>query len=235
MLTCVNPAARSWSRYCRAVTVPVVQPACRSASLLRDDVADAQPAARPQHAERLRQHPGLVRRQVDHAVGDHRVDEPLWQRDILDAPAQELRVQRDRGGGVRPGQADHLRSGVQAVDPPGRAHPPGRKQHIEAAAGPQVKHRLPGAQHRDGQLVAAAKAGPQRRLGHQPGRVTVSGRAEAALGGTAVGKLLAGGGRLGQPAIAAHDRGADLLNVIGHEVPPNHGVSRTGQPGPAVP
>src|ERR1035437_5622698 len=41
---------------------------------LGDDVADADAAARPEHARDLGQHRGLVGREVDHAVRDHHVD-----------------------------------------------------------------------------------------------------------------------------------------------------------------
>src|SRR5262249_42304829 len=54
-----------------------------------DDIADAQTAARAQHAERLGEGAGLVGGQVDHTVGDDDVDGGVRQRDVLDMAVQE--------------------------------------------------------------------------------------------------------------------------------------------------
>ena len=80
---------------------------------------------------------------------------------------------------VGPGQVQHLLGHVQAVRLPGRADPAGRQQHVDAAAGAQVQHRLPGMQVRHRDRVAAAEAGPHRAVGQAAG-VRVPGRAEAA-------------------------------------------------------
>ena len=105
--------------------------------------------------------------------------EPSGQRDRLDLAAEEHRVLRAGLARVGAGQVQHLLGHVQAVRLPGRADPAGRQQHVDAAAGAQVQHRLPGMQvrHRDG--ITAAEAGPHRAAG-QAASVRIPGRAEAA-------------------------------------------------------
>jgi hypothetical protein len=50
-----------------------------------------------------------------------------------------------------------------AVRPAGGSDPAGGQQHVDAAAGAEVKHDLAGAQVVDGEGVAAAEAGRDRR------------------------------------------------------------------------
>jgi len=79
ILTAVNPAAWSRPRYCAWVRVPPQPARCSGLgqlagidALVGSDVADAQPAAGPQHPEILREDARLVGGQVDDAVGaDH--------------------------------------------------------------------------------------------------------------------------------------------------------------------
>src|SRR5215207_4535598 len=59
---------------------------------LRDDVGEREPSARPEHACRLGEHPGLVGREVDDAVRDHDVERAVLEGQLLDAPAKEADV-----------------------------------------------------------------------------------------------------------------------------------------------
>ena len=116
-----------------------------------------------QDAGDLGEHPGLVGRQVDDAVRDHDVDRLGGQRHLLDLAAQEVRV-RDAGLGlVVLGEREHLVGHVEAVDDSGRPDATGREQHVDAAAGAEVEHRLALAELCDGGRVAAAEACSRRR------------------------------------------------------------------------
>ena len=84
---------------------------------------------------------------------------------------------------------------------PGRADPAGRQQHVDAAARAQVQHRLtrPQVRHRD--RVAAAQAGPHRRLGQAAG-VRVPGEPQQPAGASGSPSVIA------WPACAARARPA---------------------------
>ena len=62
----------------------------------------------------------------------------------------------------------HLVGHVEAVRLPGGAHAPGRQQHVDAAAGAQVQHRLAGRELGQGCGVAAAEGGGDRLGGQRP-------------------------------------------------------------------
>jgi hypothetical protein len=87
------------------------------------------------------------------------------ERDVLDVVVQELGVGDPGLRGVLAGQGDHVRCGVQAVCFPARGDPAGGQEHVDAAAGAEVQHGLPGMQFGDSDGVAAAEAGPRRALG----------------------------------------------------------------------
>jgi len=102
-------------------------------TVLGDDVADADPAARPEHARDLGQHCRLVDRQVDHAVRDHDVDRVGRQRDLLHDPFQEVHVHHARLVRILAGERKHLIRHVQSVRGSCRADPLGRQNHVDAA------------------------------------------------------------------------------------------------------
>ena len=72
-------------------------------------------------------------------------------------------------GGVGAGQLQHVVGHVDAVGEPRRADPPGRQQHVDAAARAQVQHPLALVQLRDRDRVVAAQAGQDRFLGQPVG------------------------------------------------------------------
>ena len=146
----VNPARSSSAPYSANESAPGdaahVRPALGSVGrrevVVGHHVADAEPAAGPQHAEHLVDHSRLVGRQVDHAVRDDHVDARLGQRDVLDESLQELDVVRARLLGVRAGELEHLVGHVEPVRLAGRADTAGGQQHVDAPARPEVEHRL---------------------------------------------------------------------------------------------
>ena len=77
---------------------------------------------------------------------------------VLDGAFDELDVGRASLGGVGPREREHLVGHVDAVGEPGRADPPGRQEHVDAAAGPRSSTRSPA-------LSSATISGlPQPRL-----------------------------------------------------------------------
>src|SRR5262249_1333720 len=186
-----------------------------------DDVADAQPAAGPQHPERLGQDAGRVGGQVDDTVGDDHVHVPGGQRDVLDVAVQEPGVGDAGGDGVGPGEGEHVGAGVQAVGGAAGGNPAGGQQHVQAAAGAEGQDGLPGMEGGGRDRVAAAQAGPQGTFGDIAGS-GVGGGAEVPAGErvrVAVGDGAAGQGGSGQAGITPDDDvPVTRCRVVGHGV-----------------
>ena len=163
--TSVSPTASSPSRNSEIDSAPAMQPAyeprsarCSAAQrILGDDVADADPAARPEDAGDLGEDGRLVGGEVDDAVADDDVDRLGGQRDGLDVALQELDVRRAGLGGVVLGEREHLVGHVEAERAAGRADPLGRQQDVDPAARPEVEHALAGMEVGDRGRVAAAE------------------------------------------------------------------------------
>ena len=132
---------------------------------LDHDVGDGEASAGLEHAEGLAQHARFVATQVDDAVGDDDVDAVVRQRDLLDVTLEEARVLDAALLAILLGQSQHLVGHVQAVGEAGRADAPGRQQHVDAAAGAQVEHRLAGLELGQRGRVAAAERGEHGRGG----------------------------------------------------------------------
>ena len=169
--------------------------------VLGDDVADAQAAAWLEDPEGLGEHRRLVHRQVDHAVGDHHVHRGGGEGDLLDVALEELDVGRAGLGGVAARQGEHLLGHVQPVRLARGAYPPGRQQHVDAAAGAKVQHDLALAQLGDRGGVAAAEACQHGGIGQRAalvGGVQLATAAELVL----VDARGATGRELGQASVA---------------------------------
>ena len=166
--------------------------------IVRDDVADPDPAAGLQHAGDLGEDRGLVGREVDDAVADDDVDRGVAERDRLDPALAELDVGRAGLGRVATRQLEHLVGHVQAVGEPGRSDARRGQQDVDAAAGPEVQDDLAGPQLGDGGRVAAAQAGEDGRIRQRgavgraveqlaPGRFGRPGGLQQSFDGLAVG------------------------------------------------
>ncbi|GAA1388268.1 hypothetical protein GCM10009613_25320 [Pseudonocardia kongjuensis] len=125
------------------------------------DVGDPEAPAGSQDPGGFGQSARLVDRQGEHAVGDDHVDHTVGQRDVFEVAQPELDVGRTDLGGVRAAQVDHVGARVDAIDVPARPDPAGREQHVQAAAGAEVEHRVAGVQlgHRDRVTARHAGAG----------------------------------------------------------------------------
>ena len=87
-------------------------------------------------------------------------------------PWRNSTLRRTGLGGVAAGEVEHLDGGVEPVGEAGRADPPGRQQHVDAAAGAEVQHGVAGLQVGDGDRVAAAEADAHRGV-REAGEVVV--------------------------------------------------------------
>jgi hypothetical protein len=87
-----------------------------------------------QHTKSLSQHAILVRRKVDHAIGNNHVDRIVWQGDMFDFALEELDILRASFAFVLIGQGEHLVRHIETVCLAGGANPLRGKQHIDAAA-----------------------------------------------------------------------------------------------------
>ena len=92
------------------------------------------------------------------------VDRVVGQRDVLDLALQELDVLEAALALVLLGERQHLVGHVEAVGLAGRADAARREQHVDAAAGAEVEHRLAGLQLGQRGRIAAAERGLQRQL-----------------------------------------------------------------------
>ena len=175
------------------------------------------PAPGAEYPERLRQDSGFVGGQVDHAVGDDDIHVLTRQRNVLDVAVQELSVGYAGLRGVFPGEGDHVRGAVQAVDLPARDDTAGGQQHVDSAARTEIQHGIPGVHLGDSDGVAAAEAGPQGAAG-QFAVLRIPGGTEAGFGeraGIAVGDLLPGACRAGETRVAGGDGRPDLVAIRG--------------------
>jgi hypothetical protein len=125
--------------------------------LVGDDIGDREPAAGAQDARGLGEHLGLVRREVDHAVGDHDVDGRVGERDVLDVALEELGVPHAGAGRVGAREGEHLAGHVQPDRPAGGADAAGADQNVRAGAGAEVEDRLARVQGGHGGRHAAAQ------------------------------------------------------------------------------
>jgi len=78
-----------------------------------DHVGDRQAPAGLERAEGLQKDLGLVRRQVDDAVGDDDIGGPVRHRQVLDLAQAKLGVAVAAGLGIGAGLGDHRRGHVR--------------------------------------------------------------------------------------------------------------------------
>src|SRR5581483_924753 len=120
-------------------------------------VAHTDAASRLQDAGDLGEDRGLVRREVDHAVGDDDVDGARRERDLLDHAAEEMDVTYARLTCVLLRQREHLVGHVEPVHRPGRTDALRGENDVDPAAGAEVEDRLALAELRDRSWIAAAE------------------------------------------------------------------------------
>ena len=133
--------------------------------VLGHDVADPDPAARPQDPGDLGEDCVLVGSEVHDAVADDDVDRLGRQRQRLDVALQELDVRGPGLGGVRLGEREHLVGHVDPEGPAGRPDPLGRQEDIDPTAGAEVEDPLARMQVGDRGRVAAAERRQDRGVG----------------------------------------------------------------------
>jgi len=85
--------------------------------LLDTHIGNHHPAARPKNAGDLTTHADLVRAEVEHAIADHHVGPPTFDRRLLDIPLAELDVGKSELLRKVTTALDHLGRHVDADDP----------------------------------------------------------------------------------------------------------------------
>lgn len=115
----------------------------------RDDIRYHETASVAQDPVHLSQNPELIRREVDHAVGDDQVDLPVRDRDFLQGSSAKLHIPvaqiaaDDLGVSLRPGQ--RIFGHVYPDNPSIGAHFPGGDETIDPpAAEPRSSMDSPG-------------------------------------------------------------------------------------------
>jgi hypothetical protein len=123
-----------------------------------DDIGDRQPTTGLQYAEGLAEDLGLVRRQVDHAVGDDHVGGVVGHRQVLDFAQAKLDVRERALLGIGAGLADHGRRHVDADDRPVAPTSARSEKGIEAAAAAQIHHHFTRSKTGDRTRISASEA-----------------------------------------------------------------------------
>ncbi len=124
----------------------------------RDDVRDGQAPARFQYPKRFAEHRAFVGAEVDDAVREDHVDDPVGDWQVLDLTQAEVDVGHPELHCVRSRFAHHVRRHVHADDLAARADLLGRQEAIEAPPGAEVEDGLTGLHGSDGLRVAATEA-----------------------------------------------------------------------------
>ena len=184
----------------RDATRPEIEPLLRVGCELLDrhHVGDGEPAVRPKDAVRLAKHRGLVRGEVDDAVGDHDIDGGVIEWELLDRALEEGRV-RDTGLRlVALREVEHLVGHVDAERVTAGRHASRREKDVDARARTEVEHGLAGMQVGEERRVPAAEA---------------RGRVEPDARELVRGVSVAAGGRLVAAWVAVAAAGAALCHV----------------------
>jgi hypothetical protein len=125
--------------------------------IVGDNVGDPDPATGSQHARDLGQHRRFVGRQVDHAVGDRRVDRFRGEWDLLDHTLQEVDVVRSCLPCVSLGEGEHLVGHVDAVGRSCRTDTLRRQDHVDPTTRTEIEDRLTLVQLSDRGRISAAE------------------------------------------------------------------------------
>jgi len=156
-----------------------------------DDVGQGEAPAGGQHAGGLDEDAGLVRAQVDHAVGDDHVERGVVERQLFQPAVDEPDV---RGAGAQPVGLGTLGVGhVDAGDLPGRPDPVGGGERVGARPAAQVQH--PRARGQGGEVEGVPDPG-ERREGLGRDGVEQVGRVAEPLGQGPAEREVELGGRL---------------------------------------
>ena len=123
-------------------------------SPLGHDVGEREPSARPKHARRLGEHPALVGREIDHAVGDHGVERAVLEGQLLDPRAMEAHV---LVAAQALGLGKLLGRDIHADDRAPRPDLRRGREHVHARAAAEIEHALAREQARETEVVAHAR------------------------------------------------------------------------------
>ncbi len=122
------------------------------------DVAYGEASAGLQNPDNLSKNSGLIRREIDDAVGDDAIHGFIRKRQVVDLSEIKLNIEVAAFLGVGFGPLDHGRSHVNADGLPRRPNLPGGQKHVEAAAGPEIDDHFAGAKVGRSRRVAAGQS-----------------------------------------------------------------------------
>ncbi len=206
--------------YASASTAPATQPAQALKLFLDlfgkrtigDNIGNSQPAARFEHPECFGKNPGLVRREVDYAIGDDDIHRAGCNRQLFEIALAEFHVLQIQTPGTGLGALDHFGNDIHADHMSRFANFPGRKETIQPGAGAQVQDSLTGLQGCQCDRIAASVTNDRLAFwqrGKQVCRVKAAFRAAAAC--TAIRRSAAGGIALDAFCIMFTN---DVMNLI---------------------
>ena len=105
-------------------------------------IGDLDPPAGHEHAKELGEHCVFVGDQINDAVRDDDIEDPVWKRQLLRLGLDELDIRDAHLGGGRSSLGQHLRGHVNAGDVASLADHLRGDERVRAGARPQVKHPL---------------------------------------------------------------------------------------------
>ncbi len=127
--------------------------------VLDNHVRDEHAAAGFQDAGDLGEDAILLRREVNHAIGDDPVDRPVLHRELLDEALADLGIVEPRLCDAGPCAVEHLGGHVDADDAARRADPTGCQQHVQTGPAAEIDDGVAGLDLGERQWIAAAERG----------------------------------------------------------------------------
>jgi len=109
------------------------------------DVAHRYSAARLEHAGNLTKYRGLVRREIQDAVGDDAINRRIRQWNLVDGGLIELDIGVAARLGICSRTLNHGRRHIYADGTAFRANHLRRQEHVEPSAGAEIDHNLTGS------------------------------------------------------------------------------------------
>ena len=178
---------------------------------IRRSVTMSASASRPpgaKHARRLGEHPALVGREIDHAVGDHGVERAVLEGQLLDPRAMEAHV---LVAAQALGLGELLGRDIHADDRAARPDLRRGREHVHAGAAAEIKHPLAREQARETEVVAHARE-RVHGLGGQPAE-QLGGVAERLGERTAGGEVQVAARLVRHVAVHLRDVAVELLGI----------------------
>lgn len=165
----------------------------RGQFLLQDDVGKLQPAALFQDSVDFLEKPWFLRRKIDNAVGDDRIEGVVRKWQQVRGYKHNFGVCNPHGGEVGRSSSDHFRRKIDALNPAGRSGPPGGAGKIESRAAADIQNDTPFLERSHGEWVAYAAKGIQQVIGRFIQDIRRIAESRCAFLADRIGKISCGG------------------------------------------